>query len=138
MADTALQIPDIHDKIEKCNQKKNSTYKHIGGLVRINITDEAFRELNKIDIKNIRIIYHGQGCGGPVLSMTAGLPDLEEETIILNDFSFSLMKELIDKYKIVDIDYSSADGFSVDADNSGGCIRCNGCWLNTIYTNLQP
>jgi hypothetical protein len=106
--------------------------------VRINITDEALSKLNRIDIKNIKIIYHGQGCGGPVLSMAAGLPDMEDDAIILKDFNFFLKKELMDKYKTVDIDYSNTDGFSVDADKSGGCIRCNGCWLNTIYTNLEP
>jgi hypothetical protein len=106
--------------------------------VKINITDEALSELNRINIKNIRILYHGQGCGGPVLSMAAGLPNMDEETIIIKDFMFFLKKELIDKYKTVDIDYSNADGFSVDADNNGGCIRCNGCWLNTIYTNFEP
>lgn len=105
--------------------------------MRINITDEALRELNRIDIKNISIIYHGQGCGGPVLSMAAGLPDSEEDVFLVNNFTFFLKKELADKYKTIDIDYSNqTDGFSVDADNSGGCIRCNGCWLNTIYTNL--
>lgn len=103
----------------------------------INITDEALRELSRIGIKNIRIIYHGQGCGGPVLSMAAGLPDLEDCAVMLKEFTFLLKKELMDKYKTVDIDYSNADGFSVDADNSGGCIRCNGCWLNTIFTNLE-
>lgn len=106
--------------------------------MRINITDEALRELNRIDIKNIRIIYHGEGCGGPVLSMAAGLPNSEDGAVMLKDFTFFLKKELMDKYKTVDIDYSNADGFSVDADNSGGCIRCNGCWLNTIYTSLEP
>lgn len=105
--------------------------------MRINITDEALRELNRIDIKNIRIIYHGQGCGGPVLSMAPGLPDSEEDVFTVKDFTFFLKKELTDKYKTIDIDYyNQTDGFSVDADNSGGCIRCNGCWLNTIYTNL--
>jgi hypothetical protein len=136
-------LPDFNDKLEKYDiigyaNRRTVSYELNGGLVRINITDEALRELNKIDIKNIRIIYHGQGCGGPVLSMAAGLPDMEEDAIILNDFNFFLKKELIDKYKTVDIDYSNTDGFSVDADNSGGCIRCNGCWLNTIYTNLEP
>lgn len=106
--------------------------------MRINITDEALIELNRINIKNIRIVYHGQGCGGPVLNMAAGLPDLEDGVIKFNDFTFFLKKELMDKYNTVDIDFSNIDGFSVDADSSGGCIRCNGCWLNTIYTNLEP
>lgn len=104
--------------------------------MKINITDEALKHFNKINKKNIRIIFHGQGCGGPVFNMVEGKPDSEEESIKVNDLTFALEQELADKFGIIDINYCNQGGFSIEADNCGGCIRCNGCWLNTIETNL--
>ena len=106
--------------------------------MKINITDEVLKQIDLLDIKNIRIIFHGQGCGGPVLSMVEGQQDSEDAVIKVNDINFSIKQELSDKFKIIDINYSNTpgEGFSIEADNCGGCIRCNGCWLNTINTDI--
>ena len=106
--------------------------------MKINITDEAIEQLNMLEIKTIKIILHGQGCGGPVLSMADGQPDSGDAVLKVKDVIFSLNKELIDEFETIDINYCNSlnGGFSVEADNCGGCIRCNGCWLNTINTNI--
>ena len=107
--------------------------------MKINITDEALAQLNILNIKNIKIIFHGQGCGGPVLSMIEGKPDLSEHTLKVGNFTFALKQELAEKFEFIDIDYSNCEdeGFTVEADNCGGCIKCNGCWLNTIEKKFQ-
>lgn len=106
--------------------------------MKINITDEALRQLNKLNVKDIRIIFHGTGCGGgPVLSMAKGKPNDHEDAFAVQNLTFAVNKELTEKYKTIDIDYlSGSDEFEVEADSSGGCIQCNGCWLNTIRTDF--
>ncbi|MEL7648387.1 MAG: hypothetical protein AAGU76_09860 [Sedimentibacter sp.] len=106
--------------------------------MKINITDEALKQLKKLDIRDIRILFHGTGCGGgPVLSMVKGKPNGNEDAFTVQNFIFAVNNELVEKYKTIDIDYlSGSDEFEVEADSSGGCIRCNGCWLNTIRTDF--
>lgn len=105
--------------------------------MKINITDDAIDHLNMLQIKNIEIVFHGQGCGGPVFSMVEGKPNIDDFVIKVKDVTFSFKKELI-KYESIDINYSNSldEGFTVEAENCGGCIRCNGCWLNTIKTKF--
>lgn len=106
--------------------------------LRINITDEALNRLNILHIKHIKIIFHGQGCGGPVFNMVEGQADADDVVFKIKDLIFSFNQEIINDHETIDIDYSNnpSDGFFVGADSCGGCIRCNGCWLNTVKTNF--
>jgi hypothetical protein len=106
--------------------------------VKINITDDALKQLDILNVKNIKIIFHGQGCGGPVLSIENGQADSGDVVLKVQEINFSLKLEWVDRFETIDIDYSVStdDGFSVESDNCGGCIRCNGCWLNTIKSNI--
>jgi hypothetical protein len=70
--------------------------------------------------------------------MTEGEADTGEAVLKVLGLTFALKQELTEKFKTIDIDYSDSpkSSFIVEADNQCGCIRCNGCWLNTIETTF--
>lgn len=106
--------------------------------MKINIADEALKQLKAANIKDIRIIFHGQGCGGPVFSMVEGNPDFGEAVFKVQDLNIALKQDSINAFEAIDIDYGNSPrgGFTVEAENCGSCIHCGYCWLNTVQTDI--
>ncbi|HBZ54897.1 MAG TPA: hypothetical protein DEO88_05790 [Syntrophobacteraceae bacterium] len=74
------------------------------------------------DVSPIRIFLNHGGCSGPSLGLALDDPKETDETIKVNDFTFTVDKALLQQVQPVNIDFRQY-GFKIDCsvDFGGGC-----------------
>ncbi len=104
----------------------------ISGNKMLTVTPAATKQI-KIFLENrdaapVRIFLHSGGCGGPQIAMAFDELSEGDEVIKIEDITYIIEKEFFAAAQPISVEFTEADGFSVNSPmkfESGGCSGCS-------------
>lgn len=107
-------------------------------MEKVKISDATYKEFkalldeNNLEDYTIRINLAGMACSGPVFNIVQDEKDDNDEVVVVNDITFLIGKELIEKFEGFEINGTEENGRGLmiepfNKPESTGCASCSSC-----------